>query len=112
MKPLHTLAFTNNWNNKLDCLCFSSIRIWQPNKFVIGNGFKVVLKGQERGIAVLMQAQPFKLDKLSEGVALLDTGYSAAEVRELMNKMYATYINDKGASAWFGFYIFKYHNEG
>ena len=107
---MKSISFSTNWNNKLSNDCFSTIRIWQPDIYVQGEEYKVWLKHQFRGIAELVLANQFEFRNLTEGMALLDTAYSAEECREIMRKMHTKYINKHGEKALFGFYIFKYVN--
>lgn len=41
----HTIAFSNNWNNKLDCLAFTTIRLYNPGKYVKGRVYKIKWDG-------------------------------------------------------------------
>lgn len=105
---MRQLTFSYNWNNKLRNICFSTIRIWQPAKYVLSEPYSVYLKDQWLGEAELVKAVPFQYGELTEGMALLDTGYTKAEVRVILQKMYDSYIRQYGEKAGFGFYIFRY----
>ncbi|MBF7091118.1 hypothetical protein IUY40_06160 [Flavobacterium sp. ALJ2] len=41
---MEKLEFSTNWNNKLDCKCFTTIRIFNPAKHFRGNQFEVFCK--------------------------------------------------------------------
>jgi hypothetical protein len=102
------ISFSQNWNNKLNCDCFSSIRIWSPEKYKTGSRFNVILNKKLIGVVELVNAKSFSLSGLTEGMALIDTGYGKEQVQGIMRKMYINYINKNGMNAPFGFYIFKY----
>ena len=95
------LEFSYNWNKrtrkgketgKLDCSCFSTLRIDQP-KYQVGQVYRIVLETKNKTADVLGYArcivkQVFERDKLTEGVALLDTGYNRAECLDMLSRMY------------------------
>jgi hypothetical protein len=111
------LRFSYNWNKrsrkgkesgKLDCLCFSTLRIDQ-SKYTVGWVYRVILEHKSKPNEVLGYAKAivknvFEKDKLTEGVALLDTGYDRAEVLKILAKMYPT-STDKTKMC---FLVFKY----
>jgi hypothetical protein len=82
------IPFSYNWNNKLDCLAFSTIRIYNPNIHFTGNRVEPILKGISKGPATIMDVKPFLLEKLSPFIAYLDTGYSVEECRGIILRMY------------------------
>ena len=82
------IPFSYNWNNKLDCQAFTTIRIYQPQKHCAGVRVEPVLKGTSYGPATIMDVKPFMLDKLNSFIAYLDTGYSVEECRGIILRMY------------------------
>ena len=82
------LEFSHNWNNKLLGKAFTTIRLWNEKKYIEGREFPVYLNGFSRGFAVLLSVKRLKLEQINEHIARLDTGYSAAECRELLRTMY------------------------
>lgn len=98
---MDTLNFKTNWNGKLDCNFYTSIRIWNEGKYVVGKRFEIWEKKQKRHISELVKAVPFSLDKLPEITAYLDTGYSLSETKGIIAKMYPDY------NGLFGLYLFK-----
>ena len=95
------LTFSYNWNKrtrkgketgKLDCSCFSTLRIDQP-QYQVGQVYRVILEEKKNTASVLGYARcltkmVFEKDKLTEGVALLDTGYNRTECLNILNRMY------------------------
>ena len=82
------LAFGYNWNNKLNCLSFSTIRLRNDKKYFVGAKKDIWLKGEYKGVATIVAISYFTLDKINESIARLDTGYSAEECRDIIRKMY------------------------
>ena len=82
------LDFSYNWNNKLDCKSFSTIRLRNDKKYYAGAQLNVRLKGVDRGTATVVAVSHFTIDKINESIARLDTGYSAEECRGIIRRMY------------------------
>lgn len=107
------IIFTTNWNNKLDAKrFFSSIRLYNPNKYKVGIIYRIrEAKELKTGwedkrqpfLAKLTSEVTFSLDKLPEMSASLDTGYTREETIKMMRTMYnadavklfACYLFDK-----------------
>lgn len=85
---MEKLEFTTNWNNKLDCKCFTTIRIYNPAKHFRGNKFEVYLQKQFKTNAYVIGTIVAKLEELSDYVCFLDTGYSKEETTAIFRKMY------------------------
>lgn len=82
------LNFSTNWNNKLNCRCFTTIRLHNPKKYFIGAVFSVFLKGILKGRAEVIGVKICTIKDISEYVARLDTGYSAEECQKMLREMY------------------------
>ena len=84
---MNVLNFSHNWNNKLDCKAFTTLRI--SNKFELEETIQIKLKGKPiEGVFQCKDKRIFKLDDINEFIARLDTGYSASECKEILKKMY------------------------
>lgn len=84
---METIDFAYNWNNKLDCKAFTTIRL-SGRKYAVGQEYNIKLKGEAKGKAVCVDIKRFTLDHLNEFIALLDTGYDKAECTALIKNMY------------------------
>lgn len=82
------LEFTCNWNNKLNCNAFSTLRLRDDKKYFIGAEKNVILKGYLKGKATIVGISYFTIDKINESISRLDTGYSAEECRKIIMTMY------------------------
>lgn len=81
------LNFSTNWNNKLDCQFFTSIRL-NTDKYVIGEDYIILLRSQKKKTAKLILKKSFKIANLNDFTSYIDTGYSSDQVIEMMKLMY------------------------
>ena len=82
------LEFEDNFNNKLNCQCFTTIRIHQPVRNAIGAVKQVYLKGVWKGNAWIIHATTITMDRINLPMAKLDTGLSPEECRRLIKSLY------------------------
>jgi hypothetical protein len=82
------ISFSYNWNNKLNCNAFTTIRLFQPDKYIIGEKYKVSLKGIPVCESVIINIKNFKLYDLNDFIAFIDTGYNKEECRKIILRMY------------------------
>jgi len=85
---VQVVKFSYNWNKKLDCFAYTTIRIHNPKKYVIGVVYDIHLQSSLIHQAQLITVQQFLLHKLTEGVAMIDTGYNRTETIRIITKMY------------------------
>lgn len=87
---MREIVFTYNWNNKLNCKAFTSIRI--SDYYTVGYQYKVTLKSgkesTELGTAIVVSVREFWLDQLNEFISYLDTGYDVDQCREVILRMH------------------------
>ena len=87
------IKFSENWNNKLGCIYFTTARLSTPSKLEyynseIGNQFEVVLKGETHSIVTLRTVVTMKINELNHHFTHLDAGMKFTEFIDLMTKMY------------------------
>lgn len=80
------LEFSYNWNNKLFNKCFTTLRL--SNRFVVGHRYDVYLLNDYLVSVEVLQIKFFKLDEINMYVSYLDSGYSPAECKNILQKMY------------------------
>lgn len=85
---MEKLEFSTNWNNKLECKCFTTIRIYKQTKHFRGNQFEVFLQRKFKTKANVLGTIITKLDQLNDYVCYLDTGYNKEETTAIFRKMY------------------------
>jgi len=88
-EAMKTMEFKNNWNRKLDCMAFVTIR---PGKYEVGDEYKIMLKqGKEmiaKGVGEVKQVKRMRVCQLNDYMAYLDSGYSAEVCKGIIQKMY------------------------
>ena len=85
---MEQIKFTYNWNNKLDCNFFTTIRL-QSKKFEKNKNFEIVLKNQVHCKVVIVDMWICKINDLKDFVCYLDTGYNNKETINMFKKMYS-----------------------
>lgn len=83
----NTIKFSTNWNNKLDCNYFTTIRL-MSKKFEVAKVYNVELKNKEHSRAIILNICYTMLDNLNDFNCYLDTGYSVEETKNIFKKMY------------------------
>jgi hypothetical protein len=85
---LEAIPFAKNWNQKLDCEVFTTLRPLQPKKYKPGKHYVITLNGERIGVAVCLDVKVLKLGDLNEWQARLDTGMSREEAVNLLHSFY------------------------
>lgn len=85
---LTRIDFSHNWNHKLDCDYYTSIRIRNDEKYVVGNYYEVFFKKDKHHESQLVDVRHMFITQLNEFIAGLDTGYSLEECKNILLKMY------------------------
>jgi len=78
------MRFSHNWNNKLDCAVFSTIRkasAWAVTHYskYLGHVFDIVLHGDKRSEATLIGMKSSPLRDVPDEILWLDTGYPSRQ---------------------------------
>lgn len=88
----NTFEFHYNWNNKLDCKAFTTLRLYVQSKYIVGERRFIVLnqgkKKIDKGTAIVVKIKPLFLHQINEFIARIDTGYSKEECIDIIKKMY------------------------
>lgn len=85
---LPVIRFSFNWNNKLANRAFTTLRLHNPGKYIVGQQYQIELKGQPKGTATLVQKRVIRLQDLNDFVCYLDTGYNRNETIAIIKRMY------------------------
>lgn len=81
------LNFSYNWNGKLDCDFFTTIRL--SDYYNINDEVFLLLKKKAFDTGKIIVKIETKIDKLTELICLLDTGYSKEITINLLKKMHS-----------------------
>ena len=83
------IDFSQNWKDKLNNNIFSTIRLFNPNKYKQGRQYIIRYKNEEILKAELDRISPvFYLQQLPSIAAKLDTGYSKEETIKIFENIY------------------------
>lgn len=82
------VKFTTNWNNKLSCRAFTTLRLHNPTKYVVGREFSILLNGRKMGNATLVTKYILKISQLNNYICYLDMGYNLQQTIGIIKKMY------------------------
>jgi len=87
--PNPIISFSFNRNNKLLCPVKSTIRLRNDRKYQVGALYDITYHKEVISTDTILSIQHFTLDKLTENMARIDTGYSAEQCADLIRKMYS-----------------------
>jgi hypothetical protein len=107
---IEILAFSYNWNNKLNNKAFTSLRLHNDTKFQTGKQFRIILNGKMFGIAELREKRVLRFDQLNPFITFLDTGYGVEHTINLIKTMYKN-KNINWDTQLLDFCLFLYENE-
>lgn len=82
------LDFSTNWNTKLRCLFFTTLRLRNDKKYYKGATFQTSFQNYPKGKVKVYDIRFITIDKINDWIARLDTGYSANECRKILKEMY------------------------
>jgi len=85
---MNILDFSYNWNNKLNNAAFTSLRLRNDEKYVVGSRYAILLKDKKIQEAELVAVKHFLLNDINEFIARIDTGYTRDKCIELIKVMY------------------------
>ena len=80
------IKFSYNWNNKLSCKCFTTMRL--SSRFLVGDTVRIYLKDKYYAKGIIRTKSSFKMQRMTEAMAYIDTGYSLEECKTILKKMY------------------------
>lgn len=86
------LEFSHNWNKKLDCDYFTTLRL--SNRFQVGEWVAVYEKKRFRGPHLILEKRGMKISQLNPWICGLDTGYTVPETVEILKRMYPGQIEE------------------
>lgn len=93
MTQVEYINFDENYNNKLDCKFFTTIRIQDPKKTYIPGGLvDIKLKRKFLFKAVIISNIIYKLDQINHVSTYLDAGLNHYDFKILMENIYWNHI--------------------
>lgn len=80
------LGFSYNWNNKLNCDVYTTLRL--TDKYKTGDVLAVELKSNYLHNAQVVAVKKIKIEDINNYIAGVDTGYTADECKQILKTMY------------------------
>ena len=100
------IKFNKNWNQKLCCDNYTTIRL-HSNKFFVGNVLETVckIKDENRNTEIREKAKvvfvkSYRLNEIPEEVFWTDCGLSKQHAIEMIEKMYSKYDIHIHSAKW------------
>ncbi|WP_316828097.1 hypothetical protein [Pedobacter miscanthi] len=81
------INFNENWNGKLLCNCFTTIRLFDV-KYELGGIYDIALKDKVSGPAEIVFLKEITLNQITVAMAYTDIGYSPTQAREMIKQFY------------------------
>lgn len=81
------LSFSTNWNGKLDCTYFTTLRL---SSFNVGDALEIWHKSLYKGEGRVVDKKIINLNQISDWIGYLDTGYNAHETKKILMTMHHT----------------------
>lgn len=101
-----TLKFSQNWNNKLFCPFFNTLRL--SGRFEVGRSYNLYLNDTALGVVKCVSKKRYDtLTQLPNDICLLDTGYDKAGTINIICRMYKLPEQEIDNVAVYS-YVFKY----
>ena len=101
------LDFSNNWNGKLNCFSFTTIRS-NSNKYKIDDEVVVRLKNIIYCKVILIKIRTLSINEIiEEGIHITDTGLNNHEFYELLKSFYSKKIWWKNKETKMNILFFK-----
>lgn len=80
------LSFSTNWNNKLDCKAFTTLRLYDG--FKVGEILDIDFRNEHIKQVEVIGKKPVYINQINDYIAYLDTGYSREECIGILKKMH------------------------
>lgn len=84
---MEQINFSENWNNKLNCNCFTTVRLKNNGKYIVGETY-VIIFGKINFTADIVYIKHFLLKDVDNWISLIDTGLLSAQFTNVVKKMY------------------------
>lgn len=97
-QEINTIKFLQNWNEKLNSKEFTTIRIFDANKYKRGDLKRIELKGNFCMYAGIVKVEKVKLYDLADSEIRQDTGLSRNDAYHWFEKFYGKKFLEKDYS--------------
>ena len=85
---MQQIKFTSNPHGKLFLNYFMDVRLYDDEKFMIGNVLEINLNSKVLGMAKVVAVKPFQYGRLTDTFSYMNCGNNARYQAELLNRYY------------------------
>lgn len=82
------INFSHNWNGKLYCKWFTTLRPHNPHAYIVGQRYDIRLEGRDIGPGTIRDIKLVTLAQITPYMAALDAGMGLAEFKALIYNWY------------------------
>lgn len=93
MKERPVIKFSQNWNGKLYCPHFTTVRLHNPEKYEKGRSYQVEFR-QFGFVAHCLDLKTIPAKSFNDFIAYLDAGMSVLKFQSLLKNMYGPIAPD------------------
>lgn len=94
------IDFSENWNNKLNCTYFTTIRLHNPKKYIVSQKNTTFLKKIPISNVLVVDVAVVTFDKIKPWVKMQDTGLSVTDFDKMVKTMYKNIVKDWEKQQW------------
>lgn len=91
---LPILDFPCNFNGKLFCTVFTTIRLRNDDVYVPGALFEQTLKFKPSGTVEILEVKNFTIDQLNDYMSFIDLGVNKSEALKILQAEYLSAAED------------------
>lgn len=95
IQQLDEINFSVNWNNKLACRYFTTIRLGLFNKYKSGKLYRINLNDKYRFVAKCVEVNPIKMNEITSIMSLIDCSLYPSELKKMLLKMYRSDVIER-----------------
>ena len=93
MVQLETIKFNQNWNNKLNCSCFTTFRL-KSMKYQVNKTYRIELNCKFIGLATIKGLRTTTLSRVNDFITMLDCGLPVPQFVNMVKIMYKNRCKD------------------
>ncbi|MFA5759770.1 MAG: hypothetical protein WC942_10500 [Clostridia bacterium] len=84
---MEQINFSENLNNKLNCNCFTTVRLKNNRKYIVGETYEIIY-GKYNFTAAIVHIRHFLLKDVDNWISLIDTGLLTSQFTKVVENMY------------------------
>lgn len=91
---MEKIGFSTNWNKKLNCDYFTTLRLANPKKYEVGKTYQIELNEKPIFLAQIVEIKTLKMYDLTPFQCALDTGYNKPETMQIIRNIYKNKVQN------------------